>query len=72
MQAAVVIEEYKLSVFEGYLTEAGFSYRNAGQLDQKAGVIVLQVQFDQMELQLLSDTVKKANKATSHSGGYLQ
>lgn len=64
LKAAIGIDDWKLSIFERHLSQAGYSFKNAGPLT--AGTFVLQV--DTTNLGALYEVVKAANDEAAMTG----
>jgi hypothetical protein len=58
MIAAIVIEKWKLSIFDTHLTTAGFAYTNAG--DMPFECFVLHISFEFHQIDTLRDIVERA------------
>lgn len=63
-KAAIAIDEWKLSIFERHLAQAGYAFKNAGHFT--AGVLILKV--DTPNLEALGIVCKAANTEAAHTG----
>lgn len=61
--AGVVIDEWKLPIFERHLNRAGYAFKNAGTM---AGSLVLRV--DTTNLVALAEVVRAANEEAAQTG----
>lgn len=63
-KAGIVIDKWKLSIFERHLTQAGYTFKNAGAFPGDA--LVLRV--DTTNLEALAVVVKAANTEAARTG----
>ena len=63
-KAGIVIDPWKLPIFDRHLKQSGYAYENAGLMD--AGALVLRV--DTTNLQALGEVVKAANAEAAQTG----
>ena len=61
--AGIMIDEWKLPIFERHLNQAGYAFKNAGGM---AGSLVLRV--DTTNLVALAEVVKAANEEAALTG----
>lgn len=64
MKAAIVIDEWKLPIFERHLSQSGYKFDNNGILTDKT--IILSVHTDNLEA--LAIVVKAANDEAAKTG----
>lgn len=63
-KAAIVIDPWKLSIFDRHLTQSGYAFENAGLLHPDA----LLLRVDTTNLQALAHVVKAANTEAARTG----
>lgn len=64
MKAGIVIDAWKLPIFERHLTQSGYSFTNAGPL--VAGTLFLSVETTNAEA--LQEVLKAANTEAAKTG----
>ena len=64
MKAGIVIDEWKLPIFERRLRQSGYSFKNAGHLT--TGTLLLQVETTNLEA--LGAVVTAANDEAARTG----
>lgn len=63
-KAAIVIDPWKLAIFDRHLTQAGYAFENAGLLHPEA----LLLRVDTTNLEGLERVVKAANAEAARTG----
>lgn len=64
MKAAIAIDDWKLPIFERHLSQAGYTFKNVGNLT--ADTLVLHVETPNMVA--LGEVVKAANAEAARTG----
>ena len=63
-KAAIMIDPWKLSIFERHLTQAGYAFENKGLMSDEA----LLLRVDTTNLVALSEVIKAANTEAALTG----
>jgi hypothetical protein len=64
MKAGIVIDDWKLSIFERHFKQSGYAFENAGKLT--TGTLLLKVETSNLEA--LGEVVKAANTEAAMTG----
>ncbi len=64
MKAGIAIDAWKLPIFERHLTQAGYTFTNAGELNK--GILILTVTTSNVDA--LQEVVKAANTEAAQTG----